>query len=83
MAGKLNPRGRKTERIEAVCELEIGQAIEALARRLSGVPRGEIPPGFKAQAVRELIVAGASTFPGLADEANDRADEIRHERHED
>jgi hypothetical protein len=81
--GKLNPRGKKTERLEAVAELEIGCVVEAYARRLSGVTRGEIPPGFRAQAQRDLIARGADTIPGLSDEANDRADEIRRERHED
>lgn len=74
---RLEPRGRKTVRIEAVAELEIGCAIEIRARQLSGVPDdGEIPTGYSAMAVRDLIAAGAQAR-GIAGEANRMADEIR------
>lgn len=77
--GKLQPRGRKTERIEAVAELEIGLAIAVMAERLAGVPQGaDVPSGYRAEAVRALIAAGADAL-GVSEEANRRADEIRHE----
>lgn len=73
----LQPRGKKTERVELVAELEIGLAITVRAEQIAGVRPGEdVPAGFRAQAARELLVAGANTLR-VSEYANERADEIR------
>lgn len=76
----LEPKGKKTERIEAVCELEIAHVITLRARQLAGVERGPIPPGFRGEAVRDLIKRGADTVPGLSERANALAAEDRTEQ---
>lgn len=75
----LEPRGKKTERVEAVCELEIGCAIELRARQLAGVERGPVPVGFRGEAIRDLIKRGADTVPGLSERANEAAEQVRAE----
>ena len=66
----LEPKGKKTRRIEAVCELEIAHAIELRARQMAGTESGPIPAGFRGEAVRDLIKRGADTVPGLSERAN-------------
>ena len=78
----LRPRGKRTVRIEAIAEAEIGCAITIRSRQLSGVDKGPVPYGFRAQAIRELLAAGATAL-GLGPEANRMADTIRaQESHE-
>lgn len=73
----LTPRGKKLVRLEGVAEIEYGCAIDIVAERLAGVAPGEtIPPGFRADAMRALIAAGAESL-GIASAANARAQGMR------
>lgn len=64
--------GKKDRRLEMAIDRETDAVIMVLARRLAGlavVGDEPIPTGYRSEAARQMLAAGARVMPGLVKDA--------------